>query len=208
MATLASRLYDGHNRPDGSLLRQIGLRAVRLPFRKHRVVLDGEETELPRTIVCSCQPTPAFRGRTVARYKNSKRCWIEALLGKGKVVLVGSASNLPADVTNRHIIPKVFAPARSKEWTIEAKPIVEVFEKVKNSHRLLFVQNRNCRRPHPAVIRFTRPRTVIDLRAGLRAKACNTLNVRRLWPGECRGFKVLTTAKRLPDATGGGSGDT
>jgi hypothetical protein len=190
VATLAPGLVDGHTRPDGRILRAVGVDVVQRPLDDHRLRVGTQETTLPRAVTFAYVPTKAFQGKVVARYADGQVCWLETPLGKGRIVLIGFAMSIAPKVAQQEVIPRYFAAARSKVWSVEADSIVEVFERVKSGHLLLFVLNRDYKRRRPAKLIFDRAREITDLRTGLQAIERKTLDLGRMWPGECRVIKV------------------
>jgi hypothetical protein len=191
VATLAPGLYDAYTKPDGTLIKVIGVEATLKKLGDHVIKLGEKDYSLPPAAVYSYQPTKAFKGRVLGRYASGEPCWIETALGLGKVVLIGFAATLSPEVVNKHVIPIAFGSARSREWKVDAGPIVEVFEKEKDGNRLIFVLNRDHRNCQPADITFSKAQDVVDLRGSLYRKLVGKLVMNRLWPGECRIFKVI-----------------
>ena len=194
VASLAPGVVDGHTRPDGRIMSAIDIEAVERPIGDYTAVLGGKRYKLPRAVVFSYKTGPAFAGVVGGKYGDGEPCWVETPLGKGKVILVGFASHLSAEVQTKFIIPQAFGNARSTQWTIDASTNVMTFVRHKDGASLIFLINNHfdiSDAPTGATITFTRPRDVADLRAGLLRRKCKRIEVPKLFPGECRILKVM-----------------
>jgi len=190
LATLAPGLYDGRTRPDGTILKALGVAAEPLALGRHQIVFPRATLKLPPAISFAYKPLSSFKGKVIVRYKDGRPCWIDAPLGKGRVLLVGFAANLSAEAVSKHIIPAVFDRSSLADWKLDADHTIDCFVRVKGRSRLFFLTNRDYKSPRRAVLSFNKPHTVTDLRAGLTAESRRTIVLPRLSPGECRILKA------------------
>jgi hypothetical protein len=197
IATLAPGLYDEYSKPDGRLLKAIGVTAKDLPMAKRTVTLSNGSITLPPAVVYSYATTKTFKGKVVARYKDGSPCWLEAPLGKGKVILIGWAANVSVPVLRTHVIPAVINRAALTDWRLETRDTIDCFVRQGDGYRLFFVTNESHEKPASATLTFDAPHDVIELRSAVRARARKTIAMPRLWPGEGRVFKVMPCSRSL-----------
>lgn len=190
IATLAPGMYDEHTKRDGRLLDLIGVAPIQRPLGDHRMQPGGKMMKLPRAVVYGYDTTPQFGGRILGRYDDGVPCWLEAPLGKGKVVLAGFSAMIGAEAMRDHVLAAAIERERLCDWTFEASGKVDCFVRRKGDARVFFIINRDFRESHAAMLRFDRTHEIIDLRGAIGASGRSVVDVPRLWPGECRILRV------------------
>ncbi len=191
LGTLATGLYDEHTRPDGTILRTVGVEAVEKPLAEYTVRLpDGRKGRLSPAAVFGFRTTPAFKGTVPARYEDGTPAWIDAPLGKGRIVLVGWAATAHGSWLGDEILPRVIDVRRVNDWTVTSTEQVDCFVRVKDSNRLFFITSLSPEKVQSVTLRFTRPHRIIDLRTSLSLDNRTEIRLPYLLPGDGRIFMV------------------
>jgi len=190
VATIAPGVYDEHTRPDGRILIAMNVTAEPLPLAEHKVILPARTVTLPHAAAFAYRPGPAFQGTVHGTYEDGRACWLDAPVGKGRIVLVGFAMNLSRGVVRKDLLPAIFSGAVARDWKLTADENVDCFVRVKDGWRIFFLTNKSFKRSYRAELALATPRDVIDLSAEIRVLRRKVISIPRLWPGQCRILKV------------------